>query len=311
MASALETLRTFDLTNLPDLDTVVEGALQLFAETGVPEFTIAPETRVLVLGSVNALQTGKIVFSNHLAYFADESTYEEALRKHTDIDLVVVVSASGAKHAVPIAEAAKRAGKHVALFTNNPDAPAKTHVEEHRISVFPCNREPYSYNTSTYLGMMLAAGKEDPNTILGHLHASVEPKLLRNFEHYGAYTLIVPSRFSHIAPMVRTKFDELFGPMIVGRVFTEEEVKHAKTIVESPDELFISFGVPNTEFGIPRHRLEVSLPQGGGYAAALMTAYYVVGKIQRAHPPYFKQNIERYAQKVSAYFGQSIPPIVE
>lgn len=308
---ALDTLRVFDINNLPELDTVVEGALELFTETQLPPLTFSAGTRFLVLGSVNALQTGKILFDAYPAYFADESTYREALQKMTEIDTIVIVSASGGKHAIEIAECVQSLGKEALLFTNNPAAPARQHMSDQNVFVFPKNREPYSYNTSTYLGMILAETKEDPKAILEHISRQVAPKLLRNFEHYGAYTLIVPSKFTHIVPMLRTKFDELFGPAVTGRVFTEEEVKHAKTIVESPDELFISFGFENTDFGIPAHRLSVSLPAGGGYAAALATSYFVVGRIQRAHPPYFKQGIERYAHKVSQYFGQTISAIVE
>jgi hypothetical protein len=309
--SPQEELQQMTVANIPALDTVVLAGLDLFSHTAPPAVKLASHTRLLVLGSVNALSTGRIIFSGYTAYFADESTYEEALQRHTDIDLVVIVSASGGKHAVPMAQAARAAGRHVALFTNNPAAPARAHVDEHHIHVFPKNREPYSYNTSTYLGMMLAMLHEDPASIKSHLEQIVMPGLLRNFENYSAYTVIVPSRYSHIVPMVRTKFDELFGPMVAGRVFSEEEAKHAKTIVQSPDELFIALGVQNAPYGIPKHRLFVPLPEGGGYVAALMTAYFVVGKIQRAHPPYFAQSIERYAAEVSSYFHQTITPIVE
>lgn len=311
MASALDTLRTFDIKNIPELDTVVEGALELFAATTLPPVEFSAGTRFLVLGSVNALSTGRIIFDQYAAYFADESTYREALQKLSDIDTIVIVSASGGKHAVEIAECVRSQRKEALLFTNNKEAPARQHIEDKNVFVFPKNREPYSYNTSTYLGMILAATKEDPVAILSFLQNDISPKLLRNFENYGAYTVIVPSKFVHIVPMIRTKFDELFGPAVTGRVFTEEEVKHAKTIVESPDELFISFGSENTDFGIPAHRLSLPLPVGGGYAAALAATYFVVGRIQRAHPPYFKQGIERYAHKVSQYFNQTISAIVE
>jgi hypothetical protein len=39
--------------------------------------------------------------------------------------------------------------------------------------------------------------------------------------------------------------------------------------------------------------------------------YYTVGQIQKAHPDYFKQNIESYCAKVSELFGVKINPIVE
>ncbi len=309
--NALEALRTFDITNLPDLDTVVEGALELFQETAVPTVSLDRTRPFLVLASVNALQTGKIMFAGDPAIFADESTYADVLVRHGDIEQLVIVSASGGKHAVTMAEAAVRLGKKPFLFTNNPEAPARAHVAAEDVFIFPRNREPYSYNTSTYLGMILGVTREEPAQILAHIRSAVEPALTADFSRYDAYTFVVPARFSDIVPMVRTKFDELFGPMVTGRVFTDEEAKHAKTIVWSPGELFVSIGAGEVPFGQPEQRLSVALPEGAGYAVALMTAYFVVGRIQRAQPPYFKQSIERYAQQVSSYFNESITPIVE
>jgi len=39
--------------------------------------------------------------------------------------------------------------------------------------------------------------------------------------------------------------------------------------------------------------------------------YYIIGKIQRANPPYFKNNIEQYMKKASKTFGHKLNPIVE
>ena len=92
------------------------------------------------------------------------------------------------------------------------------------------------------------------------------------------------------------------------RVFTAEQAKHAKTIVLSEKELFISFGWKNDLFG--KHRWDVPLPIGTGYGMLMALGYYVIGKIQKQHPPYFKENIERYCKEASKVFGEGIGVVV-
>ena len=100
----------------------------------------------------------------------------------------------------------------------------------------------------------------------------------------------------------------LFGSKISGRVFTLEQTKHAKTIVPSDKELFISFGEKNNIYG--KKRLNIALPKGIGYAGFIAIVYYFIGHIQKQNKPYFKQNIEKYVQFVSKVFNQKIRSIV-
>jgi len=303
-------LQDFDETNIPDLDIAVMGALELLTTSELPRIQV-PFSHPLVIGSVNAKTAGKMIFANTGAVFADESSYNKVLNQNSDIDGVVLVSASGGKHAINIADFVKSKDLSAYLLTNNRKAPAAEYFEGEKVIVFPKNREPYTYNTSTYLSMILSASNESASDIKDFIETKVEPKLLRNFGSYSSFTLIVPPEFSEIRAMLSTKFDELFGPYINGRVFTSEEIKHAKTVVTSGDELFISFGSDNTEFGLPKNRLFVQLPENAGYGAVMSVGYYVVGRIQRDHPPYFKQNIASYTEKASKLFNQKIETIVE
>jgi hypothetical protein len=121
----------------------------------------------------------------------------------------------------------------------------------------------------------------------------------------------VPERFDAIREMVVIKFDELFGPKISKRVYTVEQTKHAKTVVPSSTELFISIGEQNKEFGAPENRLFIPLPKDADFGAMMAVSYYVVGRLQAQHPPWFKQNIVDYCKKTSKDFGMKISPIVE
>jgi len=184
-----------------------------------------------VLGSGNAFLTAQIVFAGQQAVFGDESSYTHKLSTESGIDGVVVFSASGSKHAVAMVADLLKAGLEVHLVTNTPSSPASEPLGEEFVHVFPKNREPYTYNTSTYLSPILGKTGEDASAITDFIMQEVLPKLLRNFGDYSAFTILIPSRFEHARAMLRTKFDELFGPMLTGRVFTDEEVKHAKTVL--------------------------------------------------------------------------------
>lgn len=304
-------LNGFDINSLPDLDTAVLGSLELFSQSQLPEIDLKQYQRPLVVGSGNAEATGRIIYGDSDAVFASESNFEEKLKAIPAIDGVVLISASGGKHAPIIAKAAKQAGKPVTLLTNNPDSPAVAELERSSdaIHVFPKNREPYTYNTSTYMGMILAATKENPAEILSFINQKVSSLEMPDFGSYMGFYLIVPPEFSGIIRMLQVKFIELFGRKIARDVETSEYVRHATTVVPS-DELFICFGQPNDKWGEPGNRLNVPLPDNAGYAAMMAIGYYIVAQIQKAQPPYFKQNIAAWAKTVSEMFGENLESIV-
>jgi hypothetical protein len=110
--------------------------------------------------------------------------------------------------------------------------------------------------------------------------------------------------------MFRTKFDELFGPKLVGRSFTREEIKHAKTVIHSDMELFVTLG---TEGAVANngHEYAVPLAPAAGPAELMAAGYYIIGQIQRQHPPYFKEALADYVTRASEAFGEEITPMVE
>ena len=311
--SNLKTLQEFTVDSLPDLDVAVLGALELFAKERLPRIEIDMYKRPMVVGSGNAEATGKIIFEDVDAVFASESNYEDKLKNIRDIDGVVLVSASGGKHAPVIAKTATSLGKHVTLITTNPNSKAAEELDgNHPYDeyVFPKNREPYTYNTSTYMGMILGKTQEDPKHIHSFISENVATLSFPDFSSFDKYYLIVPTKFSGIIRMLQVKFIELFGRRIARDVETSEYVKHATTVVPS-DALFISFGDVNDQWGEENNRLNVPLPENADYGAMMAIGYYVIGQIQKKHPQYFKENIQAYTDKASEVFGEEIKPIVE
>ena len=302
-----ETMQNFTLKTIPDLDICVLGALELFMKEKLPKMNITYK-RPLVVGSGNAEATGRIMFHKKDAVFASESDYEEKLKNIKNIDGVVLVSASGGKHAPIIAKAAKKYKKHVTLITNNKNALAKQYSD--KIYIFPKQKEPYTYNTSTYMGMILGQTHENPKKIYEYITKKTAKIKYPNFANFDKFYVLVPTKFDGIKRMIQVKFIELFGRRIARDVETTEYIKHATTVVPS-NELFISFGEKNTSHGDAKHRLFIPLPDDADYGTMMAISYYVVGHIQHAKPAWFKQNIEQYTKDASKIFKGQIKTIVE
>jgi len=302
----IEIMNNFTLKNIPDLDVCVLAALELFSQEKLPSIKI-PYKRPLVVGSGNAAATGEIIFQDYDAVFADESSYENKLKKIKSIDGVVLVSASGGKHAPIIAKKAKKYKKKVTLITNNHEAPARKFAD--KTYVFPKNREPYTYNTSTYMGMVLGKTHEDAKTILEFVNDKIAKIRFPDLKKFNAFYIILPPKFETMMEMLDKKFVELFGRRIAYTISTSEYIKHATTVVSRPDELFISFGYDNSTWG--KHRLNIPLLKDCGHSGVMAISYYVMGKIQKSKPDWFKRNIADYCRKAGKIFGNEINPIVE
>lgn len=311
MENYKEILQTFTANTLPDLDVVTLGALELFSKEKLPFVNFRQFKRPLVVGSGNAAVTGKLLFDDVDAVFADESSYLRKLSAIDSIDGAYLLSASGGKHAIEIAQVLKERGIECILLTNNENAPARQFLPASSVHVFPKNREPYTYNTSTYMGMILSKTHENPIAISLFINAHVLPLIPSNFSSYDAFYFIVPAEFNDVREMFKTKFDELFGPKLMARIFTLEQTKHAKTVIPLQNELFVSFGEADELFGAPQNRLNIPLPEEADYAAMMAIGYVFIGHIQKQLHPYYKERIAAYTKETSEAFGSVISPIVE
>ena len=152
----------------------------------------------------------------------------------------------------------------------------------------------------------------NPGAIHDFILNQIAPRVSGDMaSRYDAYYLLVPPALDSIREIFLTKFDELFGPLVSARVFTFEQSKHAKTVVGSERELFISLGCDNDVFGPEWARLQVPLPPNAGYGAMMAIGYYLIGRLQSQYPPWFKNSLPAYCAKASAVFGQTLIPIVE
>jgi hypothetical protein len=282
-----------------NLDECVINALNLFIEKSLSPLPSIGFRKPIVVGSGNAAATGKILMNGRDAVFADEGTFLKKLGETKNIDTGIIISSSGKKHAPMIARELKKKGLKIILLTNNENSPAGKIADKEYL--FPRNSEPYSYNTSTYLGMILAKTHESPKAILKAVK-SMSKKIPRNLNKFDSFFFIIPPELEIMKEIFMNKFDELFGARISARVFTMEQAKHAKTIVPSDRELFVSFGCKNNLFG--KKRIEIPLPKNAGYGTLFSMGYYFIGKIQQQNKPYFRENIGNYLKQSNKIFGE-------
>lgn len=294
------------MQNIPGLSEIVIKTLDFFEKDPPPKFDISKFNLPFVVGSGNAYNTGLIIFSEKAAVFADESNFKQiisAYKKAIDQKLIsqaLVISASGGKDSVWEVELAKDHGLKTTLMTTKGDSPAAKVADD--VIVYKSIAEPYTYNTSTYMGMMLSTTGEETAKIKGFIEKLDVPS---SFDEYKAYTFVLPDKYSAICPMLDIKKSELFGPKLSLRAFSQGHARHAKFVIPSQEELVISIGFKNEVFGEENCRWDIMPPDSFSFAGIMALCYYIVGKIQDSKPQYFKENVEGY---VSDYGPKAYGP---
>ncbi len=297
------------MTRIISLDENVLRALDFFIKNKPAFLDIDKFNLPFVVGSGNAYNTGLILFSEIAAIFADESNFRNLIASFAKairsglIKDAVIISASGGKDSVWEIMLAKKHSLHTSLLTTKKESQASKIADD--VYIFQSISEPYTYNVSTYMGMVLSKTLEAPSKIKDYIKSLKFPN---NFGNYKSYSFVLPDKFMHICSMLDIKKSELFGPNLSLRAFSLGHARHAKFVIRSKDELVISIGVKNVYFGDPNHRWHIPLPDFIDFAGVMATTYYIIGKIQSSKPQYFKENINYY---VSDYgpkaYGRTIP----
>jgi hypothetical protein len=281
--------------NIPTLDTTVLEALDFFVKTPPPSLDISSYSLPFVVGSGNAINTGKILFSGKAAIFADESNFRAtaaAYRPVIEKGLItdaVIISASGEKDSVWELELAKEMKLTTTLLTCKPNSTGAGIAD--RVYAYKSIAEPYTYNTSTYLGMVLSATGEKAEDIKTFIKGISLPP---GFSDYQTYTFVLPDAYLNVGPMVEIKGDELFGPHVMVRAFPQGHARHAKFVHPWEKELVITIGSENKYFGDPAHRWDIPLADNASFGTVIALTYYLCGQIQKIKPDYFMRHIEQF-----------------
>lgn len=280
---------------LPTLDQIVLQTLDFFTKTPPPSLDISGYSMPFVIGSGNASHTGRIIFSGRAAIVGDESNFRSlagAYKQAVDQKLIqdaIIISASGEKDSIWEVEFAKSMGLKVTLLTCKPNSSAANIADS--VITYKSIAEPYTYNTSTYLGMILSTTGEQAAKIRTFIESI---KLPAQFNEYEAYAFVLPDVYATVGPMIEIKRDELFGPHVMIRANSQGICRHAKFVHPWEKELVITIGDKNIYFGHPNHRFDVALPEGISFGTVIALTYYLCGVIQKAKPDYFMQHLEAF-----------------
>jgi len=292
---------------IPNLDESVLAALNFFIKES-PKFPDKLFNALpIIVGSGNAYNAGRVIFRNQAGFFANESNFKKILKDYRPliktglIKEALIISASGEKDSVWEIKLAKKLALKTILFTCESNSSAAKIADQ--VFIFKKLREPYTYNVSTYLAMILAAEKAQAKKILLALKNLPFPK---DFANYKAYSFILPDEFIDIAPMLEIKRHELFGPRLSIRAFSQGEARHAKFVIPWDKELIISFG-ENKFFGAKKQRWEIKIEKQTKAALIMALSYFIIGKIQAIKPSYFKNHIKDYCNNGAIAYGETQP----
>jgi hypothetical protein len=87
-------------------------------------------------------------------------------------------------------------------------------------------------------------------------------------------------------------------------------MKHATTVVQDENELFLCFG-NKTWIQYGNNQINLPIFDITHYAAMMLVGYTLVGKIQKSLPPYFMNSIQDYCMRAKTQSGFNIAPWVE
>ncbi len=307
--SNLEILKTFNLNSLPTLDIAVLGALELFVENHPTKLNFG-EKNSLIIGSEGAFSAGKIIFADKSTFFANQTNFEKILIQNPNLTQAIIISASGGKDSTAIAK--KISDKiDTKLLTANENPPVGKFLKKENIIMFPKNREPYSYNVSPYLGMIIGQTDENPTEIGNFLQNEIANQIPKNLADFNSFIFILPDQFAEIKNLITIKFEELFGSKINVRAHAFSSIWHAKTIVPNKKELLINLSGQDLSDLEISNCLNLKTPSLVGFGTMFALTYFLIGKIQKANPPHFKENLIGYVKIISKFFGEEISPIVE
>ncbi len=245
----------------------------------------------LFMGSGNAFQTAKI-YANHFGGVGADTTYYKQFAKYKDrFDEIIVISASGGKDGLKMAEAFK--GCTLLTCAKNP--PAAPFAK--KIYTFPSMEDPPSYNTSTYASMIRALNpKEDLSKIRKYIESIKSPDLKK----YSFIPVISADESEPIAQMCATKIRETLGIGSVGKSIAEGV--HGWFLHERKDELAMCLNL--SDFPAAKNKLHINYPTNLGL---LLSAYYIIGKSQTdALTQEILDNYKKVSQATGWKFGNVV-----
>ncbi|UCE46595.1 MAG: hypothetical protein JSW47_13345 [Phycisphaerales bacterium] len=305
------------------LDYYVRKALDFLEQQKDYEFQLPPSEHTLVVGSQTGLLTGRIVyrFAGRSFSHAKEVLAQFEIETKKDIEDITIVSATGSRQAVHIADYAlecasklkKELRVNAILCDFNDDDYNNSELRRNfggkiNTILVPAIKEPPTVNTATYGMMIKAVTKESIPEIRQVVESLREPE--GGYGQFKAFTVISTDGMPEVAEMVDWKLrGEKIG-RCVGSMSTHlTNFMHGGAINDADEELYVALGLADVEKEVFEQVLEpvaerrkhyVDVPEGFGPLGLMMVGYSVVGQIQRAYPD-FQKNIGEYGRRAKQW----------
>lgn len=183
---------------------------------------------------------------------------------------IYIVSASGGKDAVKMAQACKDAGMPAILITCNENAPSKDLVKE--LIDFPSFIDPPTYNVSTYFGMVYWLFEENPRQAKEFVLKL--PKL--NLRKYKSVFFVSDDLHLPVAKMATRKVGECLEN-IMANGEGQSQAAHGVILQANKHRLIVRL---NTDYPIEKSKYYDI--KNDTFLGLLASTYYLIGNNQKS-----------------------------
>lgn len=294
------------------LDYYVRQALDFFEEDKNPVLELPKSTHTLVVGSQTGLLAGRIIYrfaGRSFSHAKEVLAQCEVDAKRNILEDVTIVSATGSRQVVPIAQYALDKGLRLNAILCNDNSELKENFGNRINAItFSALQEPPTINTSTYGSMIQAVTQENLSKIRQVVESLQEPE--GGYGQFKAFSVIFTDSMPEVAEMVDWKLrGENIGRCIGSMSTHLTNYMHGAAINDANKELYIGLGLSQEEKDIfeqvlkpveDKRKFYIDVPDGFGPFGFMLLGYSVVGQIQKNYPG-FQENIGNYKQRAKKW----------
>jgi hypothetical protein len=252
------------------LDHYAIKTLESLPNWKYPELKIEKSGKNIFMGSGDAANTGKIFAQilggralnvcNYQIFFENEP--------NRDSD-IYIVNASGGKDGLKMAKWLTERNWHPKLLTNNPEPPAGKYLRPEDIFVFPADKEPPTYNVSTYASMIYWLLKED----LPQIEDKIKNLEIPDLRKYKFIFFMVQDKYETLGRMATRKIAETLAGVGANGCGYSNAV-HGMLTQPNKDRLVFCM---NCKYEGSGDVYELNIDS---YLGLLLCIHYIVGKNQ-------------------------------
>lgn len=295
------------------LDYYVLEALDFLEKKGDYTLELPESSHTLVVGSQTGLLAGRIAYrfaGRAFSHAKEVLAQHEIDTKREILDDVTIVSATGSRNVVPIAQYALEKGLRVNAIVCKTGTQLNQEFSDHEnysellVEVPEERKEPPTVNTATYGGIIQGITLEELPVIKQVVESLEEPP--GGYGSFKAFTVILPDGMSEVAEMVDWKLrGEKIGRCAGSMSVYLTNFMHGAGITDADGEVYVGVGLNEQErevfdkvfkFVSPERKHHIEVPAGFGPLGYMMVGYAVVGQIQKNYPD-FQKKIRDYQDR--------------